>query len=252
MKRVESADGTTIAVQSSGSGPPLVLVVGAFSDRSSTASLAAALASDYTVIEYDRRGRGDSTDTPPYAVAREVEDLAAVVATTDEEPFAFGHSSGGCLVLEATSAGVPLRRAAVYEPPYNPEATDALADELAAEIAAGQRTEVVERFLAFTGAPPDVVAQMKTGPAWPRLMSFAATLPYEVRLANDGSPPVQRLVHVAVPVLALAGGASAAWALAGAPAIATAVPAGESLVLAGQGHGVADDVLVPVLREFFR
>jgi pimeloyl-ACP methyl ester carboxylesterase len=109
MNRVKSPDGTTIVLDRSGSGPALVLVVGAFSDRSSTNTLAAGLASQFTVYEYDRRGRGDSTDTAPWAIEREVEDLAAVVAQAGGSAFLFGHSSGSALVLEAAARGVPTR-----------------------------------------------------------------------------------------------------------------------------------------------
>ena len=249
---LQSPDGTSIAVQSSGTGPPLVLVVGAFNDRTSTASLTAHLADAFTVYEYDRRGRGDSTDTPPYDVAREVEDLAAVVAATGADPFAYGHSSGASLVLEAAIAGVPLRRVALYEPPYNPAATLAVADELAGLAADGRRGDAVRRFLGLVGVPDPVLDQMAAGPGWPHMESYAGTLAYEVRLCHDGAPPVDRLGAVAVPMLVMAGGASGGWAQDAVDAIATGVPEGTALVVQGQGHGVTDEVLVPLIRDFFR
>jgi pimeloyl-ACP methyl ester carboxylesterase len=251
MNRTQSSDGTVIAFDHSGTGPPLILVVGAFSDRSSTKTLASGLGSHFTVYEYDRRGRGDSGDTTVYSVEREVDDLAAVVEATGGSAFVFGHSSGGALTLEAAARGVPVRSLAVYEPPYTEGPTAEFADQLAELVASGRRTEAVERFLALQGTPTAVLDQMKAAPYWDHMQSFAPTLPYDIRLCNGGSVPTDRLAKIAVPVLALAGGASPRWAQDAARAIAEAVPAGSHRVLEGQGHGVADDVLIPVLTEFF-
>jgi pimeloyl-ACP methyl ester carboxylesterase len=250
MNRVKSADGTTIALDRSGSGPALVLVVGAFSDRSSTKTLAAGLASQFTVYEYDRRGRGDSTDTAPWAIEREVEDLAAVVAQAGGSAFLFGHSSGGALVLEAAARGVPTRGVVAYEPPYTTGPSTRVGDELDALVAAGQHSEAAERFLSlFT--PPQVIEQMKAGPYWAHLQSFAGTLAYEVRLSNDETVPTDRLAAVTAPTLVLAGGDSPDWARDTAERVAAAIPAGRWRVLEGQSHGVADEVLIPVLKQFF-
>ncbi|MGO9892167.1 MAG: alpha/beta fold hydrolase [Solirubrobacteraceae bacterium] len=118
MELVDSPDRTRIAFDRSGSGPPLVIVLGAFCDRSTSKSLAALLAPSYTVYEYDRRGRGDSDDGLPCSIESEVEDLAAVIGAAGESPFVYGHSSGGILALEAAGVGVEMRGLAVYEPPY--------------------------------------------------------------------------------------------------------------------------------------
>lgn len=251
MNTVTSADGTPIAFDRTGDGPALVLVVGAFCDRSSTRTLAACLASTFTVYEYDRRGRGSSGDTAPYAVAREVEDLAAVLDAAGGSAFVFGHSSGAALALEAAAVGVPMDRLAVHEPPYVEGATYAFAAHLAELAAAGRHSDTAEAFLGLTGVPPAVLEQMKAAPYWSHMAGFAATLGYDVTLCNDGVLPRDRLARIAVPVLALAGGTSPAWAQDGAQAIATTVVDGRARVLDGQGHGVADDVLVPVLTGFF-
>ena len=251
MEKVQSADGTMIAFDHSGRGPALILVVGAFSDRSSTKTLASRLGSDFTVYEYDRRGRGDSGDAPEYSIEREVEDLGAVVEAAGGSPFVFGHSSGGALALEAAAHGVPIRGLVVHEPPYTEGPSAEFADQLAQLVTSGRRADAVERFLMLQGMPTEVSDQMKAASYWDHMLSFAHTLPYDVRLCNSGSVPVDRLAKIAVPTLALAGGASPAWAQASARAIAEAVPEGRHRVLAGQDHGVADDVLVPVLREFF-
>jgi pimeloyl-ACP methyl ester carboxylesterase len=128
MQRVQSTDGTMIAVDNSGQGPALVLITGAFTDRSSTKSLAGGLAERYTVYEYDRRGRGDSDEGGAYAIEREIEDLAAVIDAAGGSAYGFGHSSGGALALEAAGRGVPLRAVVAYEPPYTTGPNDELAD----------------------------------------------------------------------------------------------------------------------------
>lgn len=251
MNTVQSADKTVIAFNRSGAGPALVLVVGAFCDRSSTKTLAAGLGSVFTVYEYDRRGRGDSGEASPYAIEREVDDLGAVIGAAGGTAFAFGHSSGGALVLEAAASGVPIRGLAVYEPPYTDGPTYEFADKLAEMAAAGRESDAAGAFLELMGTPATALEQMKAGPYWQHMTSYAHTLAYEVRLCNDGRVPLDRLAKVSAPSLAMAGGASPAWAQEGARTIAAAVPNGQARVLEGQGHGAADDVIIPVLTEFF-
>lgn len=254
METVQSADGTSIAVERSGDGPAVVVALGAFCDRSSSASLAAALAPGFTVYEYDRRGRGDSTDTQPYAVEREVEDLEAVIRAAGGSAYVYGHSSGACLALEAAARGVPITKLAAYEPPYaSPNGgLNAWAEALAALIADGRRDEAATRFMQGSGTPPEVVEQRKASPYWPRMEALAHTLPYDAWLCNDGIVPAERLAGSQIPTLALAGGNSSGWARDAGKAVAAAVPGGEYRVLPGQDHGVADDVIVPILRDFFR
>ena len=251
MHKVQSKDGTAIAYQHSGQGAALVLIVGSFCNRFSTRTLASALASAFTVYEYDRRGRGDSGDTAPYSVEREVEDLAAVIDAAGGSAFVFGHSSGGAIALEAASAGVPIRALAVYEPPYTEGPTFELANQLAEMAANGRESDAATTFLTLVGTPAAVVEQMKAGPHWKHMESFAHTLAYDVRLCNDGQMPVDRLEKISAPTLALAGSTSPSWGSEGAQAIAATVQNGEFRVLEGQGHGVADDVLVPILKAFF-
>jgi pimeloyl-ACP methyl ester carboxylesterase len=166
MELIESADGTRIALDRSGSGPPLVIVLGAFCDRSTSKPLAALLASNYTVYEYDRRGRGDSGGGLPCPIEGEVQDLATVVAAAGQPPFVYGHSSGGVLALEAAARGVEMRSLAVYEPPYTgdnhpgPEFGRHL-DEL---VAAGHRDQAAEQWLAMAGTPPSIIESIKRGP----------------------------------------------------------------------------------------
>ncbi len=254
METVQSTDGTKIAVQRSGSGPALVPVLGAFNDRASAAPFVDSFADAYTVVRYDRRGRGDSGDTEPYAIEREVEDLGAVITAIGEPAFVFGHSSGAALALEAAAGRVEIRKLVVYEPPYVGDGGGAgaeFADRLAELSASGRRSEVAEAFILNTGASPEQVEQMKKTDSWPRMEAMAHTLAYDVRLCNGGSVPTERLANVSCPTIAYAGGSSSAWAPAAAEAIAAAVQDGEFRVLDGHGHGPPVEVLAPALIAFF-
>jgi pimeloyl-ACP methyl ester carboxylesterase len=254
METVTSADGTPIAYERSGTGPALLVSTGAFCDRTSSAPLGEHFGDRYTVYRFDRRGRGDSGDTRPWAVAREVEDLAAVVAATGEAPLVYGHSSGAALALEAAAAGVPARKLAVYEPPYVPGEGTApeTADRMAALCAGGQPEEAALLFLRNTGMDDEQLQQMRSTPFWPRMVSLAPQLAYDVRLGNRGSVPVDRLAAIQCPTLALAGELSAPWATDGAAAIAAAVPDGRSEIVEGQHHGVDQGVTAAFLTDFFR
>jgi pimeloyl-ACP methyl ester carboxylesterase len=250
MQLARSVDGTDIAFDRSGDGPPLVLVGGAFQDRSSMKMLATGLRDTFTVYEYDRRGRGDSGNTLPYAVEREVEDLAAVIEAAGEPAFVFGQSSGGALALEAAARGVSIRALVVNEPPYATGPSSDFAESLEKLVEDGRPTQATAAFLELIGTPPTAIAEMQAGPHWPRMEAFAPTLSYEVRLCNNGELPADRLVEVSASTLVLAGEMSPAWAHEGARAIAHDVPDGRARVLAGQGHKVADDILASVLKEF--
>lgn len=253
MQTLTSSNGCRIAYERSGSGPPLLLVGGAFSTRASAATIAVELAADFTVYCYDRRGRGDSDDQPEYAPQREIEDLIAVIETAGGDAFVFGQSSGGALTLETAAGGAPIRALVVNEPPYTGTAGSSLrqADELAALIAAGRPDEAAELFMRGSGIPEPVIAQTKGSPGWPGMVAIAHTLSYDVRLCNDGVAPVDRLGRISCPVLATAGGASPAWAPAVAQTVAATVADGEWRLLEGLGHNVPPDVLAPLLRESF-
>jgi pimeloyl-ACP methyl ester carboxylesterase len=254
---LEAPDGTTIAYEATGTGPPLVLVMGAFCDRSSTATLTPLLAGDYTVYEYDRRGRGDSTEVGDYSVEREVADLAALVAATGGAPFVFGHSSGGCLALEAAARGVPMTGLAVYEPPYTAQddrtgGSTELLDRVRDLIGSGDRDGAAAAFMAGAGTPADVVAMVRNGPGWPRFRDLAPTLVHDLTLTHRGVVPRERLSRIGVPTLAVSGALSPDWAATSCAAVTAAIPGARHLVLDGQTHAVADEVLASLLRECFR
>jgi pimeloyl-ACP methyl ester carboxylesterase len=257
MATVQSRDGTTIAFDRIGDGPALILVMGAFCDRSTTTSLAALLAPKFTVYSYDRRGRGASGDSAPYAVEREIDDLEAVIGAAGGSAFVFGHSSGAVLALEGAAAGLGMTKLVVYEPPYiddgsRPRYGPDLADRLAALVSAGRRGEAASLFLVeAVGLPADVVAMIQGGPEWAGMEAIAHTLPYDVTICNAQSMPTDRMATIRVPTLAVDGGASPAWARSAAQALAATVPDAKQLTIEGQDHGVADEVIAPVLEEFF-
>ena len=251
METVRSLDTTEIAFERSGDGPPLVFVAGAFSDRSSVKAVEPGLRDAYTVYAYDRRGRGDSGNTPPYAVDREVEDLAVLIEMAGEPAFVFGQSSGGALALEAAASSVPIRALVVNEPPFTEGPTAEFAERLDRLVADGRTSEAAAAFLELVGTPPALITDMQAGPQWAHMEAFAPTLSHEVRLCNNGLVPTERLAEVTAPTLALAGEASPPWARDAARAIADAVPGGQTRVLPGQSHRIADDVLISVLKEFF-
>jgi pimeloyl-ACP methyl ester carboxylesterase len=251
---VASADGTVIAYDRVGNGPPVILVGGALNDRSfpPLVELAGHLASSYTAYTYDRRGRGDSGDTPPYAVAREVEDLAAVIAEAGGSVFAYGLSSGAVLTLEAAARGVHISKLALFEPPVAFEETPSSEpDPVPDLIAAGRRGEAVEAFVTGIGLPAEVVAEMRQSPEWPAWEAMAHTLLYDGAITEDRSLVTERLSAVTVRTLVLSSGGSDPYLLGSAKAVVDALPNSEHRILEGEFHDVpAEDIAAAVSRFF--
>jgi pimeloyl-ACP methyl ester carboxylesterase len=254
--KVTSADGTPIAYQRSGEGPPVILVGGAFNDARSSAPLASALAPQITAITYDRRGRGASGDTSPYAIAREVEDIAALIAEAGGQAGVCGHSSGSVLCFEAVAAGLPITRLAMFEPPYRPPGGPAAPpdylDRMIELTTTGRNGEAVEYFMTQgVGLSADVVAQMRNAPHWPTLEALAPSAVHDIYLVGDGSVPVTRLAALTVPTLVLDSTGSAPWLRKAAAATADAVPNATHRSLTGSFHQIPPETLAPVLTEFF-
>ncbi|MBT2225330.1 alpha/beta fold hydrolase [Nonomuraea sp. NEAU-A123] len=260
MHTVLSADGTHIAYDRSGSGPALIHVTGALCDRSTGAPLAALLAPYFTVFTYDRRGRGDSGDTAPYQVEREVEDLAAVIAEAGGSASVYGMSSGAALALHAAAQGAAITRLALFEPPYSPDDEErpaqarAYAAKLGELLAAGRRGDAVELFMTMVGLPAELIGQMRNAPMWPAFEALAPTLAYDAAVMGNASTgsalPVELVAKVGVPALVADGGASPAWLRAMASRLADALPEGRHRTLMGQTHDVDPQALAPLLREF--
>jgi pimeloyl-ACP methyl ester carboxylesterase len=257
MNEITSKDGTSIAFDRLGAGPPVILVCGGSTDRMANAGLAERLASDLTVFNYDRRGRGDSGDTPPYAVEREVEDIAAVIDASGGSACLYGTSSGAVLALEAAASGLTVTRLALWEPPFVlDESARPPADQVERYnemIAEGRRGDAVEYFMSkVVGLPPEFVAQARSQPFWQAQEALAHTLAYDATIMGDYSLPTERAAAVTAPTLVIAGGADFGWMRETAQALAEALPDGRSQILEGQGHDVDPSVLAPVLEEFFK
>lgn len=258
--RVISADGTTIVFDQSGSGPAIILVHGAFTDRShpTLSQLAAVLAPWFTVVNYDRRGRGDSGDTQPYAVQREIEDLAALIEAAGGTAMVFGGSSGAALALQAAARIPGISRLALWEPPYHvdpsaPRLPQDFAQRLDALVKAGWRAEAVELFMVrAAGVTAESVAAMRTQPSWPEVEAVAHTLAYEAFVMGpDNQLPAKLLAGIAQPTLVLTGEDSPAWMTNAGKAVSGAIPHASHRVLEGQTHNVAPQAIAPELLEFF-
>ncbi|MFE1880652.1 alpha/beta fold hydrolase [Streptomyces diastatochromogenes] len=251
-----SRDGTSLAYGVIGQGPTVILVSGAMSTGGTVTPLAHRLADRCTAVVYDRRGRGESGDTEPYAVEREVEDLAALIEAVGGATALFGVSSGGALVLEAAASGLPVGRAAVYEVPFadflagGAEREATYKEQLNKALAEGRRGDAVELFLRLTGLGEEMIQGARQSPMWAGMEAVAPSLAYDDAVMGDGLLPRARLAAISVPVLVAAGGASPEWMLGANRALAEAVPEGTYRVLEGQTHMVDPEVLGPVLADF--
>jgi pimeloyl-ACP methyl ester carboxylesterase len=255
-KKTLSLDGTPIAYERHGDGPTVVLVGGALCTGATLAPLAAALSDRFGAITYDRRGRGESGDTAPFAVAREVEDIAALIEASGGPAALYGISSGGALALEAAASGLPVSQVVVYETPfavYEGGGKERLeyTERLTELLGKGRRGDAVELFMALAGTPPEMIAGARRSPAWPDMEAIAPTLAYDNAAMGDGLVPRDRLASLTVPVLAVGGGASPEWLREAARTVAETVPDGSYRTLDGQTHMVDPQVLAPVLAEFF-
>ena len=260
MKTVTSKDGTTIAFDTSGEGPPLLVVGGALNDRHAAETLARLLAPSFTVYAYDRRGRGDSGDTPSYAVEREVEDLHALVDDAGGTAFAFGHSSGAVLALEAATATPGITKLVLYEPPFivddsRPPLPDDYVQHLDELVTNGDRDEAVEYFMTVgVGVPAEAIPSMKDSPFWPSLEALAHTLSYDGRIMGDdmaGKPlSSDRWSTVTNPALVIDGGASPPSLRNAVQALVDVLPNARRQTLEGQTHEVDPTILTPVVVDF--
>ena len=249
--RVTSADGTEIAYERAGDGPAVILVGGGLDDGAENAPLVPELASRFTVVNYARRGRAGSGDTLPYALEREIEDLAALIAEVGAPVHLFGASSGGALALEA--AGLDVGRIAVYEVPYPVEMVDAwraYREQLAVALAEERRGDALELFMRLAGSPEEAIAGARRAPVWPQLEALAPTLAYDAACLGDGVPP-ERFAAIGQPVLVLTGADPGGFFGPAADALVATLPNPERKVLAGEGHVAAPEVLAEALAEFF-
>ena len=255
MEKVTSADGTTIAFDQLGAGPPLILVSGASVDRSIDAALATALAAHFTVLNYDRRGRGDSTDTLPFALEREVEDLDVLLAAAGGSATVVGLSSGAALAAEAALRGLPIDTLVMWEPPFSVDADgqrrfEEYADRLRAALADGRKADALAHFMRFVGLPDDMIDGMRQSPYWELGERLAPTLAYDAAALGDSTVPTARYARIDVPTLVLAGSESPEFLRTAAAQVAAAIPGARHEVLPGQDHNVAGEALTPAVVQF--
>ncbi len=259
MRKVTSKDGTAIAFEQSGKGPAVVLVGGVLGDRSQQAPLATLLAKHFTVFNYDRRGHGESGDTPPYAVEREIEDLEAIINEAGGPALVYGTSGCAILALEAAARGLAskIKKLALWEPPFivddsRPPVPKDYKAQLTGMLSSGRRGDMVELFMTqAVGMPAEFVAQMRYAPWWPAQEALAHTLIYDAAIVGDNSLPTRRVASVRVPTLVIDGGETT-WLSHAAEAVAEALPNAQRSTLKGQPHNVAPEAIAPVLVEFFR
>lgn len=256
-----SRDGTIIAYTRNGSGPPLIIVDGAFCYRENgpAAGLASLLSQHFTVFTYDRRGRGGSGDTAPYAVEREIDDLRALAKEAGGSPFVLGISSGGALTLQAVANGLGAKKIALYEPPYvaggnGPRSFEDARNRLQSFISGGDRAGAVRYFMTEVyGAPRGFVFAMPflMPNAWKRNKLVVHTTPYDLAILGDRSVLNERSSSISVPTLVIGGEESPKGLHDAVTAVAKALPNGKSRFLSGQDHNVSGPVLAPVLFEYF-
>ncbi len=264
MSTVESNDGTTIAFEKVGQGPPVVLVDGAFVYRAIdpwAPEFANALADTHTVYTYERRGRGDSGDTAPYSVQREIDDLAAIIKEAGGSAAVMGMSSGAVLALDAAASGVPITELAFYEPPFivddsRPPRPDSYLADVQAMIREGRNGDAVAHAMTkAVGIPEEFVEGMRAEPFFPAMEAVGHTVAYDGEIMEglmSGKPlPADRWNTVAVPSLVLCGGASEQWVRNAARALGEVLPGSEVRELPEQTHEIEAGVLAPVVKEFF-
>jgi pimeloyl-ACP methyl ester carboxylesterase len=258
---VTSADGTKIAYEKAGSGPALLVVDGAMCYRSfgPAAALAKQLQDRFTVYTYDRRGRGESGDTKPYSVHREIEDIAALIGAAGGSVNVFAMSSGAALSLEAASKLDGIEKLAIYEAPFIVDDTHpprvGFQETLDEHIAKNDRSGALKFFMKTVGAPSIMVAVMSLTPPWKKLKAVAHTLPYDARVVGDrglGHPlPPNAWPGATMPVLAFIGGKSPKVMHNAQQAIVDQLPDASLVELPGQTHMVKAPVVAPHLSQFY-
>ncbi|MGI5169699.1 alpha/beta fold hydrolase [Spirillospora sp. CA-253888] len=262
METVISRDGTTIAYERAGEGPPLVLVSGANCDRRTHADLAALLSEHFTVFNYDRRGRGDSgdggrlEDAPETALRQEGEDLRAVIDAAGGTAHVFGASSGAMLALRAAAHGVPVAGLAMWEPPIGFDEQDRRAHleytaRLNGLLAEDRRGDATALFMSLVGMPPAMIEGARKEPWWAGVEKIAPTLRYDAAALGQGVLDTAEVAVVTAPVLVLEGELSPEFLRRAAQGVTAALPNARHGVLKGQDHNFAVEVMAPALTEFF-
>jgi uncharacterized protein YndB with AHSA1/START domain/pimeloyl-ACP methyl ester carboxylesterase len=256
---VRSADGTPLVYEKLGSGPPVILVGGAMVTRELAAhtELAAALSAQFTVFNYDRRGRGDSGDTAPYAVEREIEDLRALLEAASGQAAVYAMSSGAILALRAAVYGLPITRLALWEPPFVVDPADrrppADSQAVVARLIARNKPGAAASYFMtkIFGMPAFVPWLMRLTPYWKRAVGVARSLPYDLAVTGDYAIP-EGVAGLGVPTLVLHGDHTQPLLVHGAQGLARTLPGAVLKVLPGVNHQVKTSDLAPVVANFLK
>ncbi len=261
MNKVISKDRTEIAYDKQGQGPAIILVDGALSFRSfgSMPELAKLLSTNFTVVDYDRRGRGESSDTKPFTVEREIEDIEALIENVGGSTYLYGISSGACLAIEAAiKLSGKVKKLALYEPPYK-SGENTLEEwieykrRLTEFLAENRRGDAVALFMSFVGIPADQIEGMRKAPMWPMFEAVAPTLLYDAAATGaNRKVPIERVSHITAPTLVMHGGAGIPFMKQTALTLSKAIPNAKFRTIEGQTHAVASEAIAPVLMEFFK
>jgi pimeloyl-ACP methyl ester carboxylesterase len=253
MDFVTSADGTRIAYERTGSGRPIVFVTGAFNDHHTATPLAAALTADFTVITYDRRARGESGDTRPYAIEREADDLAALIDVAGGSAAVFGYSSGALLAVHAATEKLPISHLLLFEAPFGlGDPAGDLPERLEALVARGDAADAVSLFQGEgIGLPPEVVAQIRQSPMFPALEAIAQSTVYDATITRAYADPGRALTAASVPALVMNGAATWPGLAQAARALAGALPEGRhEEIEGGADHGIPVEEAAAAMRRF--
>lgn len=253
----KSDDGTRIAYETVGTGPPVILVDGAMCHRSMR-PLASLLSTQFTVCSYDRRGRGESGDTLPYAIQREIEDLEALIEELGGSAYVYGISSGAVLTIKAAVfLGNKIKKLALYEPPFTldkagREAAQAYTQSLNERLSNARYGEAVEQFMKYAGMPSEAIAGMRQSPMWPAVEAIAPTLAYDNAIMGDSTIPKSQVQEVPQSTLVMTGGNSPEGIQEVAHTLSSLIPSSRLHILENQTHDVEAEAIAPYLESFFR
>ncbi|MGZ3861386.1 MAG: alpha/beta fold hydrolase [Flavisolibacter sp.] len=258
MEIVISKDGTPLAYERSGKGPAVILVDGAFCSKNfgPMQKLAPLLSKHFTVYTYDRRARGNSGDTKPYAVAREIEDIDALIQLAGGSAFLFGISSGAILCLQAAASHLNIKKLALLEPPYvgnhkgqRPENTTERLKEL---IAQGKKGAAATYYLRkVIGVPAIIAFLLRFTPNWPKMKANANSLPYDAALCGNFTIPVEQIASITISTLVIDSEKSPKQLRTAVQNVALVLPKGKRISLKGTIHDVPPKILVPALVSFY-
>lgn len=256
MRTIRSDDGTRIAFEQFGTGPPIILVAGALSDRFSLRPLAAALGARFTAVTYDRRGRGASGDTLHYAVEREIEDLGSLICKVGGVASLFGHAAGAALALRAAARGLPIAALALYEPPFRDDTDSSTApmhlpDRLPEAVTARLSVQAMALYRAQSSESGRAATQRMPASTRAAIESLARPLAYDAAIMGDGSIPLVVLSAVKTPAVVLDAEQSCKEKRSVARKVARALPDGRHCTLVGESHHLETKVTAPLLEEFF-